>query len=189
LLVLVVLSLGLCVPSATADPATTPVTFKPYAFGYVRDGFLGATQPRNRVLIGRTRAQALRWDKWINTRATAVPQYADFHSQALIGVFLVDHPARAVEGVAVRSLAISGGTLLLKLEVSRYPPVLRGSWFESPIEYWALPPAPSARYHAFTIVTVAKVAAARVRRVVVTQEVYAVDDFLVVDVPVLPGGG
>jgi hypothetical protein len=28
-----------------------------------------------------------------------------------------------------------------------------------------------------------------VRRVVVTQEVYAVDDFLVVDVPVLPGGG
>jgi hypothetical protein len=59
---------------------------------------------------------------------------------------------------------------------------------DSPIEYLGLPDAPSARYHAFTIVTVAKAAVADVRRVVVTQEVYDPNDPLVVDVPVLPGG-
>jgi hypothetical protein len=57
---------------------------------------------------------------------------------------------------------------------------------DAPIEYLGLPWAPSARYHAFTIVTVAKAAAAQVRRVVVTQEVYEPSNPLVVDVPVLP---
>ena len=94
-----------------------------------------------------------------------------------------------VSGVAVTSLAISSGTLLLTLAVSPYPPELRGPGVESPIEYWGLPWAPSARYHAFTVVTVAKAAVAQARRVIVTQEVYETSDPLVVDVPALPGGG
>jgi hypothetical protein len=55
---------------------------------------------------------------------------------------------------------------------------------DAPIEYLGLPWAPSARYHAFTVVTVAK-AAAQVRRVIVTEETYQPSDPLVVDVPVL----
>jgi hypothetical protein len=53
------------------------------------------------------------------------------------------------------------------------------------IEYFGLPGARSARYHAFTIVTVVRAAVARVRRVVVTQEEYDLNH-LVVDVPTLP---
>jgi len=192
----------LSVSSASADPAaTTAVKFKAYTFGYVRDGFLGAARPRNRILVGRTRAQAVRWDKWIWPRGTTAPQSADFANQTLVGVFLVDRPVPVpvfgptappfpdVSGVAVTSLAISSGTLLLTLAVSPFPPELRGPGVESPIEYWGLPWAPSARYHAFTVVTVAKATVAQVRRVVVTQEVYETSDPLVVDVPVLPGGG
>jgi hypothetical protein len=204
LLLVAVLIPGLSVSSASADPAAiTAVKFKAYTFGYVRDGFLGAARPRNRILVGRTRAQALRWDKWIWPRGTTAPQSADFASQTLVGVFLVDRPAAVfapddffpmpqppdVSGVAVTSLAISSGTLLLTLAVSPYPPELRGPGVESPIEYWGLPWAPSARYHAFTVVTVAKAAVAQVRRVIVTQEVYETSDPLVVDVPALPGGG
>ena len=202
LLLLAALSLGLCIPTASADPAATrAVKFTPYAFGYVRDGFLGAAHLRNRILIGRTRAQALRWDKWIWQRGTTAPQSADFASQSLVGVFLVDRPAPAavfgpgappfpdVSGVAVTSLAVSSGTLLLTLAVSPYPPELRGPGVDAPIEYFGLPWAPSTRYHAFTVVTVAKAAVAQVHRVIVTQEVYEPSDPLVVDVPVLPGGG
>ena len=96
LLLVAVLILGLSVPSAAAGPAATrAVKFEAYTFGYVRDGFLGAARPRNRVLVGRTRAQALRWDKWIWQRDTTAPQSADFASQSLVGVFLVDRPAPA----------------------------------------------------------------------------------------------
>ena len=96
LLLVAVLILGLSVPSAAAGPAATrAVKFEAYTFGYVRDGFLGAARPRNRVLVGRTRAQALRWDKWIWQRDTTAPQSADFASQSLVGVFLVDRPALA----------------------------------------------------------------------------------------------
>jgi len=197
---LAVLSLGLCIPTASADPAATrAVKFTPYAFGYVRDGFLGAARPRNRILIGRTHAQTLRWDNSIWHRFTAPPQAADFDTQAVLGVFLVDRPAAVwgpgappfpqppdVSGVVVTSLAVRSRTLLLTLAVSPYPPELRGPGVDAPIEYLGLPWAPSARYHAFTIVTVAKAAAAQVRRVVVTQEVYEPSNPLVVDVPVLP---
>jgi hypothetical protein len=199
LLPVAALILALSVSSASADPAATrAVKFKPYTFGYVRDGFLGAARPRNRILVGRTRAQALGWDKWIWQRGTTAPQSADFASQTLVGVFLVDRPAAAavwgqgvpqfpdVSGVAVTSLAVRSGTLLLTLAVSPYPPELRGPGVDSPIEYLQLPWAPSARYHAFTLVTVAKAAVAQVRRVIVTQEVYEPSDPLVVDVPVLP---
>ena len=196
------LILGLSVSSASADPAATKaVKFKAYTFGYVRDGFLGAAHLRNRILIGRTRAQALRWDKWIWQRGTTAQQSADFASQTLVGVFLVDRPAPAavwgpgappfpqppdVSGVAVTSLAVRSRTLLLTLADSPYPPELRGPGVDAPIEYLGLPWAPSARYHAFTIVTVAQAAVAQVRRVIVTQEAYEPSDPLVVDVPALP---
>ena len=85
------------------------------------------------------------------------------------------------------SLAVSSGTLLLTLAVSPYPPELRGPGVDAPIEYFGLPWAPSTRYHAFTVVTVAKAAVAQVRRVIVTQEVYEPSDPLVVDVPVHRG--
>ena len=200
LLPVAVLILGLSVSSASAGPAATrAVKFKAYTFGYVRDGFLGAARPRNRILIGRTQAQALRWDKWMWHRGTTPPQSADFASQALVGVFLVDRPAAVwgpgappfpqppdVSGVAVTSLAVRSRTLLLTLADSPYPPELRGPGVDAPIEYLGLPWAPSARYHAFTIVTVAKAAVAQVRRVIVTQEAYEPSDPLVVDVPALP---
>ena len=200
LLLVAVLILGLSVSSASAGAAATrAVKFKAYTFGYVRDGFLGAARPRNRILIGRTQAQALRWDKWMWHRGTTPPQSADFASQALVGVFLVDRPAAVwgpgappfpqppdVSGVAVTSLAVRSRTLLLTLADSPYPPELRGPGVDAPIEYLGLPWAPSARYHAFTIVTVAKAAVAQVRRVIVTQEAYEPSDLLVVDVPALP---
>jgi len=132
-------------------------------------------------------------------RGTTPPQSADFASQALVGVFLVDRPAAVwgpgappfpqppdVSGVAVTSLAVRSRTLLLTLADSPYPPELRGPGVDAPIEYLGLPWAPSARYHAFTIVTVAKAAVAQVRRVIVTQEAYEPSDPLVVDVPALP---
>jgi hypothetical protein len=185
-MLLVVLSLGLCVPSASAGPAaTSQLKFKPYTFGYARDGFLGAARPRNRILIGRTRAQALRWDRSIWHSYTSAPQAGNFVTEALVGVFLLDRPAPAIQGVIVTSLAVSGGTLSLTLKVSPYPIELHGPGPDSPDEYFLLPPAPSARYHAFTLVSVARSAVAHVRRVVVTQEVYEPDP-LVVDVPSLP---
>jgi hypothetical protein len=181
-----VLSLGLCIPSASAGTAATrPVKFTPYTFGYVRDGFLGTARPRNRILIGRTRTQTLRWDASIWHRYTAPPQEADFATQAVLGVFLVDRPARAVQGVVVTSLAVSDGTLSLALKVSPWPIYLRGPSAESPTTYFGLPGPPSARYHAFTVVTVARAAVANVGRVVVTEELYDPDP-LVVDVPNLP---
>jgi hypothetical protein len=187
LVLLALLSLGLCVPSASAGPASSKaVKFTPYTFGYVKDGFLGAARPRNRILVGRTRVQALRWDRSIWHRYTAAPQAADFVTQATLGVFLIDRPTVAVQGVVVTSLAVSGGTLFLTLSVSPYPVTLRGPGVDSPIEYFGLPGPPSSGYHAFTIVTVAKAAVAHVRRVVVTQELYDPDGPLVVDVPVLP---
>jgi hypothetical protein len=200
LLVLLAVLIGLSVSSASAGPtATRAVNFKAYTFGYVRDGLLGAARPRNRILIGRTQAQALRWDKWIWHRGTTPPQSADFASQTLVGVFLVDRPAAVwgpgalpfpqppdVSGVVVTSLAVRSRTLLLTLATSPYPPDLRGPGVDAPIEYLGLPWAPSARYHALTIVTVAKAAVAQVRRVIVTQEVYEPSNPLVVDVPVLP---
>ena len=200
LLLLAVLTVGFCIPSASAGTAATrPIKFTPYTFGYVRDGFLGAARPRNRILIGRSRAQTLRWDASIWHRYTAPPQAADFATQAVLGVFLLDRRAAVwgpgalpfpqppdVSGVVVTSLAVRSRTLLLTLAASPYPPELRGPGVDAPIEYLGLPWAPSARYHAFTIVTVAKAAAAQVRRVVVTQEVYEPSNPLVVDVPVLP---
>jgi hypothetical protein len=181
-----VLSVGLCIPSASAGTAATrPIKFTPYTFGYVKDGFLGATSPPNRILIGRTRAQTLRWDASIWHWYTAPPQAADFSTQAVLGVFLVDRPVLAVQGVVVTSLAVSNRTLSLTLKVSPIPVILRGPGVESPIAYFGLPGPPSARYHAFTVVTVAKAAVAHVQRVVVTEEVYDPDP-LVVDVPTLP---
>jgi len=186
LLLLAVLSLGLCIPTASADPAATrAVKFTPYAFGYVRDGFLGAARPRNRILIGRTHAQTLRWDNSIWHRFTAPPQAADFDTQAVLGVFLVDRPALTLQGVIVMSATVIDGTLSLTLKVSPWPINLRGPGVDSPIAVFQLPGAPSARYHAFTVVTVARAAVAHVRRVVVTQEVHD-PDALVVDVPNLP---
>ena len=135
LVLLGALSLGLCIPSASAYPAgTTPVKFTPYTFGYVRDGFLGAARPRNRILIGRTRARTLRWDASIWHWYTAPPEAADFSTQAVLGVFLVDRPVLAVQGVVVTSLAVSNGTLSLTLKVSPIPVILRGPGVESPIE-------------------------------------------------------
>lgn len=90
-----------------------------------------------------------------------------------------------VQGVVVTSLIVSDGTLFLMLKVSPYPIVLRGPGVDSPIEYFQLPGAPSALYHAFTIVTVTRAAVAHVHRVVVTQEEYEPCP-LVVDVPNLP---
>jgi hypothetical protein len=164
------------------------VKFKPYAFGYVRDGFLDAARPRNRILIARTPAQGLRWDKWITHRRTTAPQYADFASQALVGIFLLNRrsfpfprpgtgPPRPpgpsdVNGVVVTSLARSNGTLLLSLALSPFPVELCGPGVESPNECFQPSSAPSLRYHALTIVAVARAAVAHVRRVVVTEEVY-----------------
>jgi hypothetical protein len=85
----------------------------------------------------------------------------------------------------VTSVAVSDGTLSLTLKVSPIPVVLRGPSVESPTTYFGLPGPPSARYHAFTVVTVARAAVANVRPVVVTQEVYDPNP-LVVDAPVLP---
>ena len=183
-------------PSASASPAfTTRVKFKPYTFGYVRDGFLGAAKARNRILIARTKAQALRWDGSIRHYLTTAPQYADFGREALIGVFLLDRrPAPPfpqeprpldVEGVAVTNMSVNNGTLLVTLEVSPYPIELCGPGVDSPIECFILPPAPSQRYHAFAIVSVARAALADIRRVVVTQEAYSVCP-IQVDVPNLP---
>lgn len=167
--------------------AIKTVKFKPYTFGYVRDGFLDAARPRDRILIARTPAQGLRWDKWITHRQTTAPQYADFASQALVGIFLLNRrsfpfpqpgtgslrPPRPsdVNGVVVRSLARSNGTLLLTLAVSPFPVELCGPGLESPNECFQPSSAPSLRYHALTIVAVAREALAHVRRVVVTQEV------------------
>src|SRR4051794_24972941 len=131
-LVLLAALIGLSVSSASAGPtATRAVNFKAYTFGYVRDGLLGAARPRNRILIGRTQAQALRWDKWIWHRGTTPPQSADFASQTLVGVFLVDRRAAVwgpgalplpqppdVTGVVVTSLAVRSRTLLLTLATS-----------------------------------------------------------------------
>lgn len=181
------LSLGLCVPSASAGSAAArTIKFKPYTFGYVRDGFLGAARPRNRILIGRTPEQALRWDKSIRHYLTTAPQYADFTKDALIGVFLLARPSLDLQGVAVTSLVVSSGTLLVKLVVSPYPPFLCGPGVDSPTECFGRPGAPTPRYHAFTIVSVARAAVAHVRRVVVTQEVYDPNP-LMVHVPYLPG--
>src|SRR5437763_8990518 len=132
-MLLALLSLGLCVPSASPGPAATrTVKFKPYTFGFVRDGFLGAVRPRNRILIGRTRAQGFRWDEWIWHNSTAAPQAANFVTQVALGVFLLDRPAHAVQGVVVTSLAVSDGTLSLTLKVSPYPITLHGPGADSP---------------------------------------------------------
>jgi len=189
---------GSALPSASAAPvAARSVKFEPFTFSFVRDGFLGATKPRNRVLIGASRPQTLRWDKWFWHHYTAAPQAGDFRTQALIGVFLLDRRASPpffqqprphdVGGVAVTKLVVSDETLSLRLAVSPYPIVLHGPAPDgTPLAYFSLPGAPSARYHAFTIVSVAKAVVAHVRRVVVTEEV---DDPnpIVVDVPSLPG--
>jgi hypothetical protein len=186
-MLLAVLSLGLCVPSASAGPAATrPVKFKPYTFGAVRDGFLGAARPRNRILIARTRAQALRWDESIWRHYTWAPQAANFVTGAVIGVFLLDRPASDIQGVVVTSLSVSDGTLFLTLAVSPSPVVLHGPDPDgTPLAYFTLPGPPSARYHAFTLVSVPRAAVAHVRRVVVAHEVYDPNP-LVVDVPILP---
>lgn len=187
-LLLALLSLAL-IPSASARPvSTTPLKFKPYTFGYVRDGFLGAARPQNRVLIGRTRAQALRWDDWVwhFYYSPGAPQAANFVTQASVGVFLLKRPAQNVQGVVVTSLAVSDGTLSVTLKVSPYPIVLHGLDPDgTPLAYCSLPDAPSGRYHAFTMVSVARTALAHIRRVVVRQEVYDPNQ-LVVDVRACP---
>jgi hypothetical protein len=193
---LALLSLGLCASSASADSgATAPVKFTPYTFGYVKEGLLGPARPRNRILIAKTKAQALLWDRAIRHNLTTAPQYADFGGEALIGVFLLARrpsppfPQQPrpldVEGVAVTSMAVGNGTLFLTLEVSPYSIELCGPGIDSPTECFILPPAPSQRDHAFAIFSVAKAALAHVRRLVVTQEVY--DSCPIqVDVPNLP---
>jgi len=199
LLLLGPLIVGIVLPGASATPvAKSSIRFKPYTFSFVKDGFLGETRPHNRVLIGTSRGQTLRWDQWLLHHYTTAPQAGNFRTQALVGVFLLNRRASppgpqqqprpgAVSGVAVTSVAVSNGTLSLTLKVSPYPVVLHGPDPDgTPLAYFHLPPAPSPRYHAFTIVTVAKAAVAHVHRIVVTEEVYDPNE-IVVDVPYLPG--
>src|SRR5205823_4079177 len=83
-----------------------------------------------------------RWDEWIWHNSTAAPQAANFVTQVALGVFLLDRPAHAVQGVVVTSLAVSDGTLSLTLKVSPYPITPHGPGADSPDEYFELPRSP-----------------------------------------------
>jgi hypothetical protein len=199
LLLALLVSLGLSATSAAArSAAPTAITYTPYTFGYVKDGFLGAARPRDRIVIATTKRQALGWDRSIAHRMTTAPQYADFKAKALIGVFLLERSAAVgapfpqlpgppeVTGVAVTSLAVENGTLSLTLASSPYPVELCGPGVDSPIECFQPFLAPSAAYHAFAIVSVPKAAVAEVRRIVVTRETYDPCTPIQVNVPNLP---
>jgi hypothetical protein len=176
----------------------TAATFTPYTFGYVKDGFLGAARPRNRIVIATTKPQALRWDKSIAHRMTTAPQYADFRRRALIGIFMLDRPAAVgapfpqlpgppeITGVAVTGLAVDRGTISLTLASSPYPVELCGPGVDAPIECFQPALAPSGGFHAFAIVSVPRAVVAQVHRIVVTQEAYDPCTPIQVDVPNLP---
>jgi hypothetical protein len=178
--------------STTARPqlefakARGNVVSHPYAFGYVKEGFLGSPSRRDRVLMARTPEQGLRWDRWITHHRVSPPQSADFAHQALIGVFLLGHPSyntphpsHVTQGVSVTSLALRGGTLRLSFQVSPRPIAFCGPGPDSPTECRPMYRAHSERYHAFTIISVPRSVAARVRRVVVTGEGYHPGEILV----------
>jgi hypothetical protein len=150
-----------------------------YASGYVREGFLGTRSRRDRVLIARTPDEGLRWDRWITHHRVSPPQAADFAHQALIGVFLLGHPSPRTQGVAVTSLTFRDGTLRLSYEVSPHPIDFCGPGPDSPTECSAMYRAHSARYHAFTIISIHRSVAARVHRIVVTRDGYHPGEILV----------
>jgi hypothetical protein len=148
-----------------------PPTYHSYASGYVRDGFLGSRQARDRFVIARTPAEGLRWDRWITHHRVSPPQAADFTRQALVGVFLLGRPSSQVQGVAVREMHLNGGTLRLSIVVSPVPIATCGPGADgSDHECRPFYKPPNGRYHAFTIVAVPKATAVRARRIVVTRE-------------------
>jgi hypothetical protein len=98
-----------------------PPTYHAYATGYVREGFLGSHQARDRLLIATTPAEGLRWDRWISHHQVSPPQSADFTRQALVGVFLLGQSLAQVRSVAVAKMHLRGGTLRLTLVVSPRP--------------------------------------------------------------------
>jgi hypothetical protein len=155
-------------PPARPEPKPyhLPPTYHAYATGYVREGFLGSHQARDRFLIARTPAEGLRWDRWISHHQVSPPQSADFTRQALVGVFLLGQSLAQVRSVAVARMQLRGGTLRLTLVVSPRPTHTCGPSPDTCRQYYK----PHARYHAFTIVAVPRATAARVRRIVVAHE-------------------
>lgn len=143
-----------------------PPIYHAYATGYVREGFLGSQQARDRLLIARTPAEGLRWDAWISHHHVSPPQSADFTRQALVGVFLLGQPLAKVRSVAVTKMHLRGGTLRLTLVVTARPTHTCGPSPDACPELHK----PHARYHAFTIVALPKAQAAGVRRVVIAHE-------------------
>ena len=144
----------------------SPPIYHAYASGYVREGFLGSHQARDRLLIARTPAEGLRWDQWISHHQVSPPQSADFTRQALVGVFLLGRPLAMVRSVAVTKMHLRGGTLRLTLVVSPRPTHSCGPSPDACRQFYK----PHAGYHAFTIVAVPRAQAARVRRIVIAQE-------------------
>ena len=157
-------------PRPKPAPYHPPPTYHSYASGYVREGFLGSRQARDRFLIARTPAEGLRWDRWITHHRVSPPQAADFTRQALVGVFLLGEPSARVQGVAVTKLDSSGATLGLTLVVSPDPILPCGPGPDAPVECEAFYKPPDSSYHAFTIIAIPKARAARVRRIVVVDE-------------------
>jgi hypothetical protein len=151
-------------------PYHPPPTYHAYASGYVREGFLGSREARDRFLIARTPAQGSRWDRWITHHRVSPPQSADFTRQALVGVFLLGRPSDAVQGVAVTKMRLRGGTLRLKLVVSPRPIDSCGPGPDAPVECQPFYKPHNETYHAFTIVAIPKARAARVRRIVVVAQ-------------------
>jgi len=153
-------------PPPKPRPYHPPPIYHAYATGYVREGFLGSHQARDRLLIARTPAEGLRWDHWITHHHVSPPQSADFTRQALVGVFLLGRPLAKVRSVAVTKLLLRGGTLRLTLVFTPRP---THTCARSPDECPALRKG-QTRYHAFTIVAVPRAQAARVRRIVIAHE-------------------
>jgi hypothetical protein len=159
-------------PSAAIAPALPggeqPISYHPYSFGYVREGFLGDPRPRTRILIARTRKDGLRWGRWLTHRRTTPPADAYFAGETLVGVFLLGN--LAAQGVEVTGATVSDKTLELTLEVSSLPVARCG--IDPDVGYACRPMFRAPRgYHAMTIISVSRASMKAVTRVVVTREV------------------
>jgi hypothetical protein len=159
-------------PSAAIAP-TLPrgeqsISYHPYSFGYVREGFLGDRRQRNRILFARTRKDGVRWGRWLTHRRTTPPGDAYFAAETLVGVFLLGNAA--AQGVEVTGATVSDNTLALTLEVSSLPVGRCGNDPDLGYACQAMFSAPRG-YHAMTIISVPRKSMTAVTRVVVTREV------------------
>jgi len=148
-----------------------PIAFRPYSFGYVKEGFLRASKPRDRVLIARTRKQGLLWDRWLTHRRASPPGAAYFPGETLLGVFLLGHPSSTAQAAVITKVVVSGTTVALALRVSRFPLERCGSDPVSGAVCRPMYKPPSLRYHAMAIITVPRKTLKGIRRVVVKREV------------------